>query len=555
MRVFRAPENNAGFQNNTPVQMLFIVVAQAFDMKDSKVIEGVYKRTQALVAALSKGLYEREEAMKLALLSAVAGESIFLLGPPGVGKSLIARRLKHAFDDGKSFEYLMSKFSTPDEVFGPVSIRKLRDEDSYARNVDEYMPGASVVFLDEIWKSSPSIQNALLTIINEKVYKNGEQEIRVPIKGLITASNELPPEGESFEPLWDRFLIRYHLDSIRENRNFLKMITDTEDVYEVDIPTDLQISEAELAVWSKEIDTVEVPEEVLSTIQVIRHKIEEYNERHTHRDGLVLTYDRRWKKIIRLLRSSAYLNERTRVDLMDCFLMVHCLWNKPEQLSVIQEIVGESVRKHGYSVAVRLGMLRREMAAFEEEVWREIRVKVTRTAEQLRPYQDEFYEIDKDSSRFEGRYVRLQDYQKMRSDDFAILNVFDEEQNLLNRLQAKKGEEQFTLVIQHNAEELVFRMKTMKVEKEETIRRKAHPMLLKFWDERYQQLHGYLQEQEKRLIDEYPDELNQIEGHLFIDARLAPIVKANHDEVVQALKKLRLGLEKLKFAYDQGEES
>ena len=269
----------------------------------------------------------------------------------------------------------------------------------------------------------------------------------------------------------------------------------------------------------------------------------------------MLTYDRRWKKIIRLLRSSAYLNERTRVDLMDCFLMVHCLWNKPEQLSVIQEIVGESVRKHGYSVAVRLGMLRREMAAFEEEVWREIRVKVTRTAEQLRPYQDEFYEIDKDSSRFEGRYVRLQDYQKMRSDDFAILNVFDEEQNLLNRLQAKKGEEQFTLVIQHNAEELVFRMKTMKVEKEETIRRKAHPMLLKFWDERYQQLHGYLQEQEKRLIDEYPDELNQIEGHLFIDARLAPIVKANHDEVVQALKKLRLGLEKLKFAYDQGEES
>jgi len=507
-------------------------------------------RVQTLLAGLCSGLYEREEPMHLALLSAIAGESIFLLGPPGVGKSLIARRLKYAFKDGKSFEYLMSRFSTPDEIFGPISIKKLKEEDKYERITDRYLPGANIVFLDEIWKSGPAIQNALLTILNEKIYRNGEEDMQVDIKAIITASNELPPAKESFLPLWDRFLIRYEMGGINENRNFLRMITDTKDVYEDDVAGEVKVSNEEFDTWSAQIDKIEVPDEVLNTIQVIRVKLEEQGKKPNRLTEPVKIYDRRWKKIIRILRTSAFLNGRDKVDLMDCFLMVHCLWNNPDQEEEIQEVVSETIRKHGYSIAINLSMLRKEIEAFEQEVDSEIHIKRTIAEDRLQPVQDEHYAFIQSEKQFQGTLVKIDEYNKLDLGDFQVVNIYDDGLNLRHRLSARKSASRaHALEISYNGVEYTHPLQTHKVERIEYIDKKPHHLVAAHWTERYEQLMGYITQQQARLTDEQPEELKQLRSNFFVDAKRAEIVTANLQEVVAALNGLQLRLEKTHYGW------
>ena len=310
------------------------------------------ERFKQLLGEMNRGIYEKETEISLSLLAALAGESIILLGPPGVAKSMVARQLKTAFRDAQSFEYLMSRFSTPDEIFGPVSIQKLKTSDTYERAMEGYLPTADVVFLDEIWKAGPAIQNTLLTVINEKIFRNGNREMHLPLKLLVAASNELPAKGEGLEALWDRFVIRIESRPIKLEKNFRAMLLESHadfsgstgilghaDFADNADFSDLKITAEEYAEWAEKICKIGVKEEVLDAISAIRKSLRAVNVDEAAERRNIYVSDRRWKNIVRLLRTSAFMQDREEVDICDLLPIYHCLWQEPEERDTIRNIV------------------------------------------------------------------------------------------------------------------------------------------------------------------------------------------------------------------------
>lgn len=310
------------------------------------------ERFKQLLGEMNRGIYEKETEISLSLLAALAGESIILLGPPGVAKSMVARQLKTAFREAQSFEYLMSRFSTPDEIFGPVSIQKLKTSDTYERAVEGYLPTADVVFLDEIWKAGPAIQNTLLTVINEKIFRNGNREMHLPLKLLVAASNELPAKGEGLEALWDRFVIRIESRPIKLEKNFRAMLLESHadfsgstgvlghaDFADNADFSDLKITAEEYAEWAEKICKIGVKEEVLDAISAIRKSLRAVNVDEAAERRNIYVSDRRWKNIVRLLRTSAFMQDREEVDICDLLPIYHCLWQEPEERDAIRNIV------------------------------------------------------------------------------------------------------------------------------------------------------------------------------------------------------------------------
>ncbi|WP_425381085.1 AAA family ATPase [Spiroplasma endosymbiont of Polydrusus pterygomalis] len=293
------------------------------------------KRIKQLIKVISANVYEKETVFKLAILALLSGESIFLLGLPGIAKSLISRRIKYALHDGRNFEYLMNRFSTPEEIFGPISIKDLL-KGNYVRIIDQYLPAVDIAFLDEIWKAGPSIQNTLLTIINEKIFRNGGGDIKVPLKLLISASNELPESGKGLEALFDRFIIRMIVYGLTNEENFNDMLESVTSL-EIKVPLKLQIKTAEYEKWLKELETtVSLSKDTLNFISRFRKTLTEAT------DGKAYISDRRWKKIAKLIKASAYYNGRKTTDKADLLIIPYCIWDNEEQEQEYTKLFNEA---------------------------------------------------------------------------------------------------------------------------------------------------------------------------------------------------------------------
>ncbi|WFB50299.1 ATPase RavA domain-containing protein [Vibrio coralliilyticus] len=331
------------------------------------------ERINKLAHALSDGVYEREDTIKMCLLAALAGESVFLLGPPGIAKSLIAKRLIQAFDNSSYFEYLMTRFSTPEEVFGPLSIQELKDNGRYLRLTEGYLPKAQVVFLDEIWKAGPAILNTLLTVVNEKTFKNGSDVERVPMRLLVSASNELPDEDSGLEALYDRMLVRIFVNRIQNKQNFKSMLT-VGTPQEAQIPEGLAITDEEYHLWQSELEKLELSDEVFEKLYELKEMLEQSATEGMSvdvSDTDMYVSDRRWKKAVKLLKASAYFNGRDSVNPLDLLLLQDCLWNSPESREVVQRVVKEFALKNAFDqqeVEQQISLCREELAEVQEEL-------------------------------------------------------------------------------------------------------------------------------------------------------------------------------------------
>ena len=329
-------------------------------------VENLEERIIKIIESLNEGIHEREEIIAVSFLAALSNQNVFLFGPPGTAKSLIARRLSQTFETNSYFEYLMHRFSTPEEVFGPVSITKLK-KDKFLRKTKGFLPQSDFAFLDEIWKSSPAILNTLLTIINEKRFRNGTKVESTPLKVLIAASNETPPPEHGLEALYDRFLVRLNVPPMGVKDSFEALLRSQPTSVELELPEGLAIKHEEWEEWCNAIHSIKLSEETLNIIHDIRFSFEEKGEELD-----VYVSDRRWQRAAILLKAAAYFCGREETNLVDTLLLRHCLWTTKDNYAAVVKIVEDAVRNYGFETDFRPAGVDYKKDKLENEIKKEL---------------------------------------------------------------------------------------------------------------------------------------------------------------------------------------
>ncbi|QKY69345.1 AAA family ATPase [Lentibacillus sp. CBA3610] len=282
------------------------------------------EKLKAIQNALNAKYLERETQVEGMLVALLAQEHMLMVGPPGTAKSALSNELAGIIDGSNYFQWLLTKYTTPDEVFGGIMLKDM-EQGIYRHNTTAKMAEAHLVFLDEIFKGSSEILNALLKSINERIFENGTEEMAMPLMTLVGASNEYPEEDEGLEALFDRFLLRFEVDAIKDRQNLIAMMKGTD---EEQVMPRISLDELENLQFIREM--VEIPADIYETLADIWEDL---------RDEGIQPSDRRLQKSYAVLQAKALIEQRHIVDKRDILFLAHVLWENVDQRQQVTDII------------------------------------------------------------------------------------------------------------------------------------------------------------------------------------------------------------------------
>lgn len=271
---------------------------------------------------------DKDEIIDLMGVCMVARENIFLLGPPGTAKSALVRGLSDCISDGNNFEYLFTRFTEPNEIFGPFDIRKLKEGD-LVTNTTGMLPEASLVFLDELFNANSAILNSLLMVLNERIFRRGRENRSIPALMFVGASNQLPEE-EALEALLDRFLIRVVCGNVSsEALEQVAKIGWKREQGKLDTPVISSDDVRELQKACKQVDLDAVRADYLSAVLELRNA------------GIKVS-DRKVVKLQNLIAASAVISGRTVAQLSDLWVLRY-VWDTEDQIEILSGIIDKKL--------------------------------------------------------------------------------------------------------------------------------------------------------------------------------------------------------------------
>ncbi|MEU5838335.1 AAA family ATPase [Streptomyces diacarni] len=284
---------------------------------------------RAISDELSDRFYERDDVVRTLVVTLLAGQHSLVLGPPGTAKSEMARELTRRIEGASYWEILLSKFTAPTRMFGPIDVAALT-RGEYRQVYDGRATTAHVAFIDEIFKCSAAALNETLGYLNERIYhpENGGAPIPCPLIGAITASNELP-SGEDLAAIYDRLLVRIEVGYLSDPSNFAALVRSAVGRPAAPKRTTVELAALRQAVVEA-VPAVEVPDVIVDAVCTLRAAL--------RRKELVAS-DRRWRQSVGLLQASAYLEGRPAVAETDLSVLTHVLWDSPAQRPTVEREV------------------------------------------------------------------------------------------------------------------------------------------------------------------------------------------------------------------------